>query len=240
MQFKNLAVSSAALIALGLCGSASASLINFDQANAQSPTGSVSYNGKGGALTGSGISFDEVSLNGGATPAGHNDTLTCKSCSIDFKTGDNLSEGGENQVWTFAGGGNFTLSGTVMDGSQTVADGMLFNGTFNDGGTQMVVSNGSDSLNATLSGKDDFNGALASYFGLSNNTGFDFSNTEIALGNATFGSNGSFDSGQLQNADVTVESSDVPEPSQFGMFGIGLALVLGGLGFRRKQPGGAA
>ncbi|MES1937281.1 PEP-CTERM sorting domain-containing protein [Salinisphaera hydrothermalis] len=241
MHFKHLAVSSATAFALGLCGSASASVINFDQANAQSPAGTVSYDGEGGALTGSGISFGEVRLNGGSTPGDHQNTLTCNSCSIDFTTGNNLSEGNEDQIWKFAGGGNLTLSGEVVNNDgQTVAHGTLFKGTFDNGGTQVVIGNGSNSFNASLSGKDEFNSDLASYFGLNNDTGLDFSSTAIALGNATFGGDGSFDSGQLQNADVTVESNDVPEPSPFGIFAVGLALVAGGLGFRRKQHGGAA
>lgn len=241
MHFKHLAVSSAAALALGLCGAASASVINFDQANANTPDGTVSYDGAGGALTGSGISFGEVRFNGGSTPGDHQNTLTCNSCSINFTTGKNLSEGNEDQIWTFAGGGNLTLSGQVVDKSgKTVADGKLFTGTFDNGGTQVVISNGSDSFNASLSGKDDFNGDLASYFGLNSSTGLDFSSTEIALGKATFGGDGSFNSGQLQNADVSVKSNDVPEPSPFGIFAVGLALVAGGLGFRRKQHGRAA
>ncbi|HET7314506.1 PEP-CTERM sorting domain-containing protein [Salinisphaera sp.] len=242
MQFKNFAAVSAAALALGLSASASASVINFDQAGAASPTGSISYDGNGGALIGSGISFDEVSLNGGTVPDGHASTLTCVSCSIDFATGDNISEGLDDNVWSFAGGGYFKLSGTVMNGNETIADGTLFSGVFDGGGSQFVFGTSNDSFTAALSGEDDFNSDLASYFGLSGNSGFAFSNTEIALGNATFGDNGSFDSGLLRNADVTVEASsqDVPEPSPLAMFAIGLALVAGGLGFRRKQNGGTA
>ncbi|WP_145961339.1 hypothetical protein [Salinisphaera sp. LB1] len=235
MHSKHLIACSATVLALGFCASASASVINFDQASANSPAGTVSYNGDGGPLTGSGISFDEVSLNSGAAPSGHSSTLTCQSCTIDFSTGDNISEDGENQIWKFAGGGAFTLSGTVVDGGQTVADGTLFSGAFDHNGAQFVARTGIDSLNASLSGKDELNGDLASYFGLGNNTGFAFSSTAIALGSATFGRNGSFDSGQLQNADVTVNPNNVPEVSPFGMFGIGLALIVGGLGLRRKQ-----
>ncbi|MES1924188.1 PEP-CTERM sorting domain-containing protein [Salinisphaera sp. T31B1] len=240
MQFKTIAVTSAAALAFGASLSASAAVVNFDQSEAQSPEGSVSYDGNGGALVGSGISFGEISLNGATAPQGNQGTLTCSGCMIDFQTGNNLSEGTENNIWTFAGGGNLTLSGSAIDSNgNEVASGNLFSGSF-DGGAdaapQLVTGNGQDSLTATLSGSDEFNADLARYFGLSEDTSFDFTNTVIALGNASFGADGSFDSGQLQNADVTVESSQaVPEPSEMGMFAAGLALVIGALGFRRRQ-----
>ncbi|WP_423821298.1 PEP-CTERM sorting domain-containing protein [Salinisphaera sp. SPP-AMP-43] len=246
MQLKHFAITSATAIALGMSASASAAVINFDQSGAASPTGSISYDGEGGALTGSQISFDQISLNNATTPDGADNTLTCNSCTINFETGQNITEAENNTgTWNFAGGGNLTLNGTAVDSEgSTVADGDLFTGTFDGGAnesTQFVAGNGDDNLSASLTGTDDFNENLASYFGLSTNSGFDFTNTVIALGSATFGDNGSFGSDQLQNADTTVQSSqDVPAPSQFGLFGLGLALVMGGLGFRRKQGGDMA
>ncbi|WP_423822285.1 PEP-CTERM sorting domain-containing protein [Salinisphaera sp. SPP-AMP-43] len=244
MYFKHFAATSAAALALGLSFSASAAVVNFDQANAQSPTGTVSYDGNGGALTGSGISFDQISLNNAVLPEGAQDTLSCIGCSIDFETGRNLSEGSETGVWSFAGGGNLTLSGEAVDSEgNLIANDTLFTGTFDgnaDNASQFVIGNGESNLSASLTGTDDFNADLATYFGLSADTSFDFTNTVIAMGSASFGDDGSFSSDQLQNADTTVQSStDVPEPSQFGMFGLGLALVMGGLGFRRKQNGSA-
>ena len=240
MQFKHIAVTSAAAIAFGVSFSASAAVVNFDQANAQAPDGSVSYDGNGGALTGSGISFDQISLNGGNAPAGNDSQLTCVSCSIDFETGGNVEEG--PNVWSFGGGGNLTLSGEAQDSSgETVADGTLFSGTF-DGrpgeAAQLVTGDGQDSLSATLSGTDDFNDTLASYFGISEDASFDFTNTVIALGSASFDGEGGFSSDNLQNADVTAQpTQSVPEPSELGIFAAGLALVVGAMGFRRRQNG---
>jgi hypothetical protein len=244
MQFKHLAATSVAVAALGLSLSASASIVNFDQQDAQSPTGTISYAGDGGALVGSGISFDRISLNGATAPTGHQGSLTCMSCSIAFTTGNNTGEGTSTGIWSFAGGGNFQLNGTAKDsGGNTVASGLLFGGTFGDS-PQIVVRTGTASLSANLSGSDDFNADLANYFGLASGPHFAFSNTEISLGSATFGGDGSFNSGKLTNADVSVQSAgpakNVPEPAELGLFAIGLALLLGGLGFRRKQGGDIA
>lgn len=63
MRFKSLATSAVAVKALMLSVSASATTINFDQSDASSASGTISYAGNGGALTGSGIGFDEISLN---------------------------------------------------------------------------------------------------------------------------------------------------------------------------------
>ncbi|WP_423820565.1 PEP-CTERM sorting domain-containing protein [Salinisphaera sp. SPP-AMP-43] len=240
MQFKYLAAASIAALTLGVSASASATIINFDQANAQSPTGSISYDGEGGALTGSGISFDQISMNQGTLPAGHDDTLSCMSCTIEFTTGANIAENITGGIWQFGTGGQLTMSGEVYDSAGTlITDGVLFTGGFT---SAYVFGYGGDSLNASLSGADDFNETLAGYFGVIPGTDFDFSSTQIALGSATFGDNGSFQSDLLSNADVTVQSTtrDVPEPSQFGLFGLGLALMAGGLGFRRKNSGSNA
>lgn len=240
MQFKHIAVTSAAAIAFGVSFSASAAVVNFDQANAQAPDGSVSYDGTGGALTGSDISFDQISLNGGNAPAGNESQLNCVSCSINFTTGGNVEEG--PNVWSFGGGGNLTLNGEAQDSSgNTVASGDLFGGTF-DGGpneaAQLVTGNGEDSLSATLSGTDDFNDSLASYFGISEDTSFDFTNTVIALGSASFDGDGGFSSENLQNADVVARpTQSVPAPSELGLFAAGLAMVAGVMGFRRRQNG---
>lgn len=248
MQFKHLAATSVAVAALGLSLSASASIVNFDQQDAQSPTGTISYAGDGGALVGSGISFDRISLNGATAPTGHQGSLTCMSCSIAFTTGNNTGEGTSTGTWSFAGGGNFQLNGTATDsGGNTVASGLLFGGTFGASPqiafrTPIVVGN--PGLSLSLSGKDDFNSALASYFGLNSSVNFNFSTTAIALSNATFGPSGSFNSGKLTNADVSVQpagpAKNVPEPAELGLFAIGLALLLVGLGFRRKQGGDIA
>lgn len=239
MQFKTLATTSIAAAALGLSFSASAAVINFDQQNAESPAGSVSYDGNGGGLVGTDISFDRINLNGGSVPAGNQSVLDCVSCVINFTTGNNIEEGQTSRMWSFGGGGTFELTGNaVADNGATIADGTLFSGIFGNN-PQLVVKTGESSFNASLSGTDDFNADLAGYFGLDAEGNYDFSTTEIALGNATFSDDGAFDSGKLTNADVAVEPTrnDVPEPAAIGLFAIGMALVLGGLGFRRKQAG---
>lgn len=230
MQVKHLVTTAVAALALILSASASATTINFDQSNANAASGTISYGGEGGALTGSGITFSSIIDNDG-------DSLTCVSCTLSFSTGDNISEGLSTGLWQFAGGGTLTLIGTLVDsgGNIIVDDGVLFTGTFGDT-VQLVAESGSTSFTVSLSGNGEFNSLLAAALGVSANSAFEFSFTSIAEGSATYGENGSFSSTGLQNADMTaLASNDVPEPSQVSLFGLGLMLVLGGLIFRRKH-----
>jgi hypothetical protein len=72
---------------------------------------------------------------------------------------------------------------------------------------------------------------LLRYFGLNDNSQFEFANTSISL-DADFGADGSF-SGTVTAADLNNATTPVPEPSELGLFGLGI-LLIGVLSFRRR------
>ena len=74
-----------------------APLIDFDQVV---DGGSLSYNGAGGALTGTDIRFGLV--RGTETPSEAGTELDCIGCLLNFETGTNLSEG---PLYQWRGGG---------------------------------------------------------------------------------------------------------------------------------------
>lgn len=234
MSIKRMATSAFAVVALSgaFIGSASATVINFDQDLTQPRTGQLSYDGSG-ALVGSTISFSTIDIGTGAG-------FTCQNrCELSFSTGDNLSEpAGGNPTYTFDSGGFFSLDGTLVDNStgNTVAgtgDNIaLISGTFS--GTQSASKIGSNSVAFVGNGSANVSDAFLSYLGLDTDTMFVFLNTTYSLSQATFGSDGSF-SGKVSNADLTLNS--VPEPGDLAMFGLGLLLVGGGLAARRRYQG---
>ena len=235
MKLQTLAVS--AIAAIGFSAAASAApIINFDQ-DAGQPTGSISYDGNGGALIGKNISFSYISANETPKNSGNAGRLNCADCMLNFKTGANNEEG--PQTWTFGSGGTFALTGTAKDQSgNTIADGLLSNGTFS-GATagQQNLDPTTESMTISIGsfGTADNSSALVQYFGLSDGAQFMFSNTVISLMQTTFGDDGSF-SGDITGADLNQTGpAAVPEPQEWAMFGLGVMLVAGGLAFRRKQ-----
>lgn len=105
---------------------AMAAQINF---NIVAPTtGSISYNGTGGALIGTNIDVDNVV--GLSTPANANVTSTCLTCTLNFTSGLNTSAGGG--TWQFGSGGSISITGGVdfSVGSDIPVGSTLLTGTF--------------------------------------------------------------------------------------------------------------
>ena len=73
--------------------------------------GTLTYDGLGGPLVGTGIVF--VDILGVDTPLNSGDLMDCVGCSLAFTTGNNIQEGPAQWIW--AGGGSFTLTGSVPD-----------------------------------------------------------------------------------------------------------------------------
>jgi len=207
-------------------GQASANTINFDQ-RLQGASGTLSYDGNGGALVGRDISFSFVSAN---TPG--TQSLDCNDCRLNFTTGSNITEGA---IYQFNGGGSFALTGNVTDmGGATVADGSLLSGMFSKGSAQFTkLPRNSGSFVGY--GTNSVNNDLATFFGLDSDSIFNFLTTEFSTGKLTFASNGGF-SGNVTAADLQA-INDVPEPQEMAMFGLGLVLLVGGLAYRRKSDG---
>jgi len=234
MKIRNIVLSTLAVTALSatFAGAASAATINFDQ-RSSGATGGLSYDGNGGALIGRDISFSFVSSEDTAR-------LDCNDCSLNFTTGSNITEndGLNGNSYVFNGGGSFTLNGTVVDadGSTVVASGDLLSGSFADGGAQFgKIGNNSGSF--TGNGTNTLNSDFASYYGLNGDSIFNFLTTEFSIGELAFNADGGF-SGDVTAADLQTQSTDVPEPQELAIFGLGVFLLVGGIAYRRKTGAG--
>jgi len=203
----------------------SSAIISFDD-DTESQDGTISYDGAGGALVGSGIDFH--SILGISTPSnpGSVNSLTCVNCTLSFTTGTNISEG--PTLWQFGGGGSLTITGTAQTSDSTpivIASGTLVEGSFDSA----TVTGNSSLLIMSGFGVDDKNTGLIDYFGLG---GYDFifADTNISMEGVTIDGNSGF-SGTVTNADF--DNTAVPVPAAVWLFGSGL-LGLVGVARRKK------
>lgn len=226
------------LLGVGLMGlfSSSAMAVELDF-NISAPTsGTISYNGAGGGLTGLNIEVDNVV--GLLTPANANVTSLCVSCVLNFTSGSLSNAGGpppsgsNNGWWSFGSGGSITITGGVqLQGATDIPVGStLMSGTFNnafvqDLGAQFRVTFGSfsDSKHLDLLSyygltPEPFTGALTLLFGSSNGgVGSAFTSTSV------FG-------GSVVNTPSPV--NPVPLPAAIWLFGSGVAGLLAAKGRR--------
>jgi len=206
-----------------------AALISFDQSGPA--TGTLTYDGAGGALFGASITFNEVS--GTGTPLHDGTILNCISCTMSFQTGTNLFESAASYVWD--GGGSLTISGQIWDGGTQIASGVLATGTFET--ANALFSGGGLSATFTGLGVDDKNPDLIAYYGLVNP--FVFAESQLALSSSEGGcsQNGTtlafacdVTNADFDNSAVN-EPPDVPAPATLALLGLGLL----GIGAMRKR-----
>jgi hypothetical protein len=205
-----------ALLALTLAVSvpARAAAILFDNSGAAG--GSFSYAGDGTAVSGSGITFDEIT--GQSTPTNDGVTIACSSCSLSFSSGANLVEDFLGSgVWIFSGtGGSFTLTGGIP--SLGIADGsVLLTGTSMGSVTATITGS---QINLSIQGTDTKIQELLDFFGLTNP--LDYASTNIEADNGTVNGDLGFNAPSVNEADITNTGEPVPEPTSMALFGLGL------------------
>jgi len=204
---------------------ANAAYIAIDE-GATIQTGSISYDGAGGALVGTGIIFT-TATGGGATPLNNGSTLNCVNCVLNFITGLNTLEG--PAIWQWLAGGSFDVTGDLFDGITPIASGTLLSGIFDAPPAPTSVGGGSSMLFVATGGVTAAQG-LVDYFGITNDF-FTFANTELALGSCNIdGVTSGFSCG-LQNADLAIQAAAVPVPGTLLLMGLGLL----GFGIRKLK-----
>lgn len=202
----------AAVLAL-VASPALASTITFDQL---ADSGTLVHVA-GGAVSGSGIAFSTISSSAAdPTPLNSGVTLACGGCTLSFTTGTVITEG--PAVWTFNGGGSFTMTGTLPDLGIFVPITIL-SGSFT--GIPTVISAGGSLV--FVGGGIDFKAPelVLFYWGIvapppPNNQIFMFADSEIT-GVPTFTGGGGF-TVAVHEGDLT---NRLPEP------GSALLLLLG-------------
>lgn len=174
--------------------------------------GNIFYDGKGGGLVGTGIVIDKIVGSGTPTTG----SLDCMGCVLNFTTGSNLTEGA---LYTWAGGGSFTITGSAQDssGNPWNTGPTLVSGSWNFPVSGQV----SNSFVLTLGeGTDTKDNGLLSYFGITPNLQFNFASTNISASGITLDPvTGAF-SGQVTTASVV--NTPVPVPPAVWLFGSAL------------------
>ena len=206
-----------------MSATAQAGLIGFDD-GFTTQTGTLTYDGLGGGAVATDILFD--SILGTDTPSNSGSVLECRSCTMDFITGANITEG--LPTWSFGAGGSISILGEAWDGATLIASGVLASGSFIS--TPTVLGLGTTSALFAGFGLDEKNADLIDFFGYPADTTWTYATTSISLGTCS-GGGGTFDCG-VSNADFNNISNEVPEPTPLALMGLGL---MGLVAARKKR-----
>jgi len=194
--------------------------------NISAPTsGTISYGGLGGALTGTSIEVDNVV--GLSTPLNSNVTSTCVNCVLNFTSGTlSGSGGGSNNWWRFGSGGTITITGgvTFQSGPDIPSSppSALLSGTFDSAFVQDLGVQGFKVTFGTFS--DTKHPVLLNYYGLDPSAQFQgalsllFAAPDGGIGSA-------FSSTSVFSGNVVNTIAAVPVPGAALLFASGLSAM---------------
>jgi len=243
-------------LAFTVTGPAWAAVLDFGMI---APTsGTISYSGGGTPLVGTDIEVDEVTGLGG-TPLNNNVTYDIIGGDLDFTTGGfvstvfSVSSFGSGGTITLVGGVNVDTTGDLDDLVLTAADlndpgdlsiRTLFSGTWTSPVLVINISGTSKIFGAAfVDVKDDDLVALFGYPGSgltwTGAINLSFATSSSATPPTGFStspncSTSSPPCGTVLSGDITNEPSVIPEPASASLMLLGLGL-LGGVGGRRKR-----
>jgi hypothetical protein len=204
----------------------------IDFGNVREPGGTVSYDGAGGPLVGTGIPI--LSLTGFDTPQ-HSTPPDLSTPIVDgqlnFETGP-LSGLDPLLGYQFSGGGFFTITGAVPDLGLTSPETVLLDGTFNPTTFGFGPPGVPTQFWFGPRGTDVKHETIMSYFGLPAGLPMMFAGvivTEPPLGGL---GGGPFEVTVL-NVDIPNQPAPIPEPGTLLLMGSGLAAL--GRAVRRRR-----
>jgi len=166
-------------------------------------SGTISYAGGAAPLIGANIVISDITSPG--APLNSGTSLTCAGCLLNFTSGSLISQ--TPGLYTFGGGGTFTLTGSIGGPSAT-----LLSGSF--GGNASVVSGGILDITAAFI-STDVNSALSGYFGLPS-TPPQYSGALGILSAAIPGQGGAFSGIGIVGGSI---ATSVPEPASIVLLG---------------------
>ena len=187
-------------------------------------TGSISYNGSGGALVGSGISVNTVT--GLGTNANSGGSFAISGGLFSWTTGPLTST--TSTSWNFGGGAGSSLTLTGGIAGLGIAPGTTLLSGYWGSATVTNLGNNFDIAGATFF--DFVNPTLAAYFGEPSASAWNgnFNISFFATGLPPSG----FTSSQVLSGDV-VTTAPVPEPASAALLALGL-LGIALLAFARR------
>jgi hypothetical protein len=210
---------SLSLLLLGSAPAHASELIDFGTGSA-GPGGWLSYDGQGGALTGSHILLGVLTAVGTPDNSGVHQAnglapcLTVLCAELSFTTGALSSY--SNGVYSFQQGGSFTIAGGIS-GTGVTSQPLVW-GNFT---SESVLDGGQLKLFAATGG-DHVSADLLKYLGIADGTSFDFVGSVIGLNLGFSGPGGGFNALAVSS---DISSVATPEPASLALMLLGTCMV---------------
>jgi hypothetical protein len=196
----------------------------IDFGNVREPGGTVSYDGAGGPLVGSGIPI--LSLAGFSTPRHSTPpdlSVPITGGRLNFETGA-LANVDPLLGYQFSGGGFFTITGAVPDLGLTSTSTVLLDGAFTSASYGFGLPGLPTQFWLGPRGTDLKHEAIMSYFGLPPGAPMTFGGVIVTAPPLGGLGGGAFSVAAL-NVDVPNQPAPIPEPGTLLLLGSGLLAI---------------